>query len=140
MLIENIINKHYIEAKRQIFEQLNFILERNLNSYKKIVGENLIEEDTEEPQELDEGNVQKQGRIKLIKVRIRGGKVQRRVKKSAVKGFTLKGGKLKRITFSQKLKMKRVQKRAAIKRRAKMARAIMKRKKSMRRLKALGVR
>lgn len=137
MLLENIINKNYVDARKEIFEKLNHILEQKLNSYKKIVGENFIEEDADE---LDEGNIQKQGRLKLIKIRIRGGKVQRRVKKSAVKGFSFSGGKLKRIPFSQKLKMQRVQKRAAIKRRAKMARSIMKRKRSMRRLKALGVR
>lgn len=137
MIIENILNKNFVEARKQIFEQLASIVAEQLAAYKKVVAENLHEEDEEQ---IDEANVMRQGRLKLIKVRIRGGKVQRRVKKSAVKGFTLRGGKLKRITSSQRIKMKRVQKRAAIKRRAKMARTLMKRKRSMRKLKALGVR
>lgn len=137
MIIENILNKNFVEARKQIFEQLASIVAEQLAAYKKVVAENLHEEDDEQ---IDEANVMRQGRLKLIKVRIRGGKVQRRVKKSGVKGFTLRGGKLKRITSAQRIKMKRVQKRAAIKRRAKMARTLMKRKRSMRKLKALGVR
>lgn len=137
MIIEELINNNYLAAKEKIFCKMNQILEKKLVSLKKIIGENLFEDDEEC---LEEANVQKMGRVKLIRVRIRGGKVQRRVKKSGVKGYTLRGGKLKRITVAQRMKMKRVQKRAAIKRRAKMARAIMKRKRSMRRLRSLGVR
>ena len=125
-----------MKAKEEIFAKMNELREQKLNSLKKIVAENLIEED----ENLNEANVVRQGRVKLIRVRIRGGKVQRRVKKSAIKGFTLRAGKLKRITAVQRLKMKRVQKRAAIKRRAKKSIALMKRKRSMRKLKALGVR
>lgn len=138
MILEDLINNNYLAAKEKILCRMNELLEKKLVSLKKIIGENLFEEETDEC--LDEANVQKMGRLKLIRVRIRGGKVQRRVKKSGVKGYTLKGGKLKRITVAQRMKMKRVQKRAAIKRRAKMARSIMKRKRSMRRLRSLGVR
>lgn len=138
MNLENILNKNYVQAKEEIFARLNSILEQKLFALKKIVAENFIEEDDED--ELNEANVQKQGRIKLIRVRIRGGKVQRRVKKSAIKGFTLKAGKLKRITAMQKIKMSRIQKRAAIKRKAKKSTSLMKRKRSIRKLRAMGVR
>jgi len=137
MNIENILNRNYIKAKEEIFARMNEMFERKLFALKKIVAENFIEETDEE---INEANIVRQGRVKLIRVRIRGGKVQRRVKKSAVKGFTLRGGKLKRITAMQKIKMKRVQKRAAVKRRAKMSRAIQKRKRSIRKLRAMGVR
>jgi hypothetical protein len=116
---------------------MNEMFERKIFALKKIVAENFIEETDEE---INEANVQRQGRVKLIRVRIRGGKVQRRVKKSAVKGFTLRGGKLKRITAMQKLKMSRIQKRAAVKRRAKKSVALQKRKRSIRKLRAMGVR
>lgn len=83
------------------------------------------------------------GRMKLIPIRFRtiGGKVvaQRRVKKSAVKGFTLRGGKLVRMSPGERMRRKRAQKRGAIKRRAKMARAKMRRMRTMRRRKALGI-
>lgn len=137
MNIENILNRNYVKAKEEIFARMNEMLERKLFALKKIVAENFIEH---AEGQLDEANVVKQGRVKLIKIRIRAGKVQRRVKKSAVKGFTLKGGKLKRITAAQRIKMKRIQKRAAIKRKSKMSRTLLKRKRSLRKLKALGVR
>lgn len=137
MNLENILNRNYVKAKEEIFAKMNSILEKKIFALKKIVAENFIEY-TEE--ELDEANVQRQGRVKLIRVRIRGGKVQRRVKKSAVKGFTLRGGKLKRITAIQKMKMSRIQKRASIKRRAKKSIALQKRKRSIRKLRSLGVR
>lgn len=90
---------------------------------------------------LDEStNIRKVGRVKIIRRRIRGGKVQKMVKKSAIKGFTLKGGKLKRISAMQKIKMKLGQRKAKIKRRAKLAQSLRKRKLSLRKRKALGIR
>ena len=79
------------------------------------------------------------GRIKRIRVRIRGGKVQRNVRASNVKGYTLRGGKLVRMTASEKLHRKRGARRGKIKRRAKLARALLKRKRSLRRRHAMGV-
>jgi hypothetical protein len=88
---------------------------------------------------LDEANVQKMGRTKIIKARVRGGKVQRRKKLSAVKGYTIRGGKMTRMPSSERLKRKIAQRKGKIKRKAKMARALIKRKRSLRRRKALGL-
>ena len=77
-------------------------------------------------------------RIKRIRVRIRGGKVQRNVKKSGIKGYTLRGGRLVRMSVQEKLHRKRGARKGKIKRRAKMARALMKRRRSLRRLASLG--
>jgi len=76
-------------------------------------------------------------RIKRIRVRIRNGKVQRNVKKSGVKGYTLRGGKLVRMSAQEKLHRKRGARKGKIKRRAKLARALMKRKRSLRKLAGL---
>ena len=138
MIVENILNKNYVEAKKHIIERMQSIIDQKIIVLKKIVAENLMEKEPED-EVLDEANVMRQGRVKLIKIRIRAGKVQRRVKKSAIKGFSFRGGKLKRISISQRMHMKRGQKRGALKRRAKMARSIMKRKRSIRKLKSLGV-
>jgi hypothetical protein len=94
-----------------------------------------------EPEQLDEANknVIKQGRTKIVKARVRGGKVQRRKRLSAVKGYTIRGGKLKRMSMAERLRRKRGQRRGKIKRKAKMARALMKRKRSMRRRASLGL-
>ena len=94
-----------------------------------------------EPEQLDEANknVIKQGRTKIVKARVRGGKVQRRKRLSAVKGYTIRGGKLKRMSMAERLRRKRGQRRGKIKRKAKMARALMRRKRSMRRRASLGL-
>ena len=96
-----------------------------------------------EEEQLDEAkrnpNVIKQGRTKIVKARVRGGKVQRKKRVSAVKGFTIRGGKLKRMSMAERLRRKRGQRRGKIKRKAKMARALMRRKRSMRRRASLGL-
>ena len=88
---------------------------------------------------IAEANVQKMGRKKLIRARVRGGKVQRRKVVSAVKGYTIRGGKLIRMSPSEKLKRKIGARRAKVKRRAKMARALIKRKRSLRKRTSLGL-
>ena len=77
-------------------------------------------------------------RIKVVRIRIRNGKVQRRKKVSGVKGFKIKSGRLVRMSTTERLHRKRGQRRGRIKRRAKLARTLMKRARSIRRLKAMG--
>ena len=88
---------------------------------------------------IAEANVQKMGRKKLIKARIRGGKVQRRKVVSAVKGYTIRGGKLKRMSSAERMRRRVAQRKAKIKRKAKAARALIKRKRSLRRRKSIGL-
>lgn len=88
---------------------------------------------------IAEANIQKMGRKKLIRARVRGGKVQRRKVLSAVKGYTIRGGRLVRISPSEKLRRKMGARRAKVKRRAKLARALIRRKRSLRKRKSLGL-
>lgn len=116
-----------------------------MKRFKTFVVEAEAEEVVEE--QLDEASsafkTRKIGRIKLTPIRFRTikGKIvaQRRVKRSAVKGFTLRGGKLVRMSAGERMRRKRGQRRGAIKRRSKMARARMKRMRTMRRRQALGI-
>jgi hypothetical protein len=100
-------------------------------------------EEESEVDQLDEAsrnpNVMRQGRTKVVKARVRGGKVQRRKRLSAVKGYTIRGGKLKRMSAQERLRRKRGQRVGKIKRKAKQARALMRRKRSMRRRASLGL-
>lgn len=98
-----------------------------------------IEFDEEIEIDLNEANVTKMGRIKLIRARVRGGKIQRRKKVSAVKGFTIRGGKVVRMKPIERLHRKRAAKRAKFKRKAKMARALIKRKRSLRKRASIGL-
>lgn len=88
---------------------------------------------------IAEANVQRMGRKKLIRARVRGGKVQRRKVVSAVKGYTIRGGKLTRMTSSERLRRRISQRKGKMKRRAKLARALIRRKRSLRKRKSLGL-
>jgi hypothetical protein len=88
---------------------------------------------------IAEANVQKMGRRKLIRARVRGGKIQRKKVVSAVKGYTIRGGKLTRMTAAERLRRRISQRKGKIKRKAKRARALIKRKRSLRRRKSLGL-
>lgn len=88
---------------------------------------------------IAEANVQKMGRRKLVRARVRGGKIQRRKMVSAVKGYTIRSGKLTRMTAAERLRRKISQRKAKVKRKAKMARALIKRKRSLRKRKGLGL-
>jgi hypothetical protein len=80
-----------------------------------------------------------EARVKIVKARIRNGKVQRRKKVSNVKGYTMRGGKLTRMTPAERRRRKLGQKRGKIKRRAKMSRTRQKRKVALRKRKMLGL-
>lgn len=88
---------------------------------------------------IAEANVQKMGRVKIIRARVRGGKVQRRKKLSAVKGYTIRGGRVVRMSPAERRRRKLAARRAKVKRRAKMARTLIKRQRSLRKRKALGL-
>ncbi len=86
-----------------------------------------------------EANVQKMGRKKIIRARVRGGKVQRRKVVSAVKGYTIRSGKLVRMSPAERRRRKLGQRKGKLKRKAKLARALIKRKRSLVKRKSLGL-
>lgn len=95
--------------------------------------------------ELDETKhyvptTRRMGRLKLIRVRIRSGKVQRRKKLSAVKGWTLRHGRLIRMRPAEKLHRRLAARRAKIKRRSKKALIHRKTVIAMRKRRNLGLR
>ena len=88
---------------------------------------------------IAEANVQKLGRKKIIRARVRGGKVQRRKVVSAVKGYTIRSGKLIRMSPAERRRRKLGQRKGKLKRKAKLARALIKRKRSLVKRKSLGL-
>lgn len=80
-----------------------------------------------------------EARIKIIKARIRNGKIQRRKKVANVPGMTLRGGKLTRMSPAERRKRKMGARKAKVKRKTKMARTLMKRKRSLQKRKNLGL-
>ena len=80
-----------------------------------------------------------EARVKVVRARVRGGKVQRRKKVSNVKGYTIRGGRLVKMKPAERMRRKRAARKAKVKRKAKLARALIKRKRSLRKRASLGL-
>lgn len=161
-LVKYISDKNYNLAEEAFDEAIQFIMEKKLEQKRKMLAakdscdcgcggyktcmvsgdpkddfvhspsvEKLKRGLTEE--ELDEA------RIKIIKARIRAGKVQRRKKVSNVPGYTLRGGQLKKMTPMERRRRRLGQRRGKIKRRAKLSRSLVKRQRSLRKRTSLGL-
>ena len=120
-----------VEARELLEDKLDELIEERLTEEKAKMALEMFD--------LDEGNIQKMGRMKLVRVRIRKGKVQRRKKLSAVKGFTLRGGRMIRMSPMERRHRKMAARRSKFKRRAKLGQALRKRKMSLRRRNSMGL-
>ena len=135
-LIDAILSNDLLEAKRILDERLDELADDALTDVKDDMALEMFDVDLDE---LEEGNIMKMGRTKLIRVRIRGGKIQRRKKLSAVKGYTTRGGKLVRMSPVERRNRKMASRRSKFKRRAKLRQSLRKRKISLRRRSAMGL-
>jgi hypothetical protein len=166
-LVEHIINKDYRSAEISLEESFQNIMERKLLEVKKRVAASMCSEDEELDEELDEeadeeldeeqsahdtrmGRLKNEvleedeedlseARINIVKARIRGGKIQRRKKVSNVPGMTLRGGKLTRMSPTERRKRKLGARKAARKSRGKKSQMLRKRKLSLMKRSRLGV-
>ena len=134
--IDAILSNNLIEAKRILDERLDELADDALTDVKEDMALEMFDVDLDE---LEEGNIMKMGRTKMIRVRIRGGKIQRRKKLSAVQGYTTRGGKLVRMSPVERRNRKMASRRSKFKRRAKLRQALRKRKMSLRRRSAMGL-
>ena len=135
-LIDAILSNDLLEAKKILDERLDELADDALTDVKDDMALEMFDVDLDE---LEEGNIMKMGRTKLIRVRIRGGKIQRRKKLSAVKGYTTRGGKLVRMSPVERRNRKMASRRSKFKRRAKLRQSLRKRKISLRRRSAMGL-
>jgi len=134
--IDALLSNNLIEAKRILDERLDELADDALTDVKEDMALEMFDVDLDE---LEEGNIMKMGRTKMIRVRIRGGKIQRRKRLSAVKGYTTRGGKLVRMSPVERRNRKMASRRSKFKRRAKLRQALRKRKMSLRRRSAMGL-
>lgn len=134
-LLDCFLSGNLEEARKLIDERIKELFEQKL----EIIREQIVKEESEKLK-LSEANVQKLGRTKIVRVRIRAGKVQRRKKFSTVPGYTIRGGKLVRMSAQERRHRKMGARRAKIKIRSKKNQILRKRKISLRKRKAMGVR
>ena len=93
-IIRDISNKEYNSATEAISEALSTILEKKMVEMKKMImakEQNPNMDSEAETNKLAEEDLD-EARIKIVKARVRGGKVQRRKKVSNVAGYTFRGG------------------------------------------------
>jgi hypothetical protein len=138
-LIDALLSNDIIKFKELVYEQLSVIAARKLEEEKKEIASAQFEV------ELEEGNIITTGRVQRIRRRIRRNKkgriaVQRNVRRSAIKGYRLSGGTVRRIPVQQKMHKARMLKRYwKTKGRSKLKRTLQKRKMSMNRRKSMGI-
>jgi hypothetical protein len=134
--VSRLLSENVLEAKNVLDGKLKQMVEDKLNHLKlRLAAEmfdNIGAEVYFEEENLSEGNIQKMGRTRIIRIRIRAGKVQRRVKKSSVPGFTIRNGKMIRMTSMERRHRKMGARRAKFKRRAKIKQSLRKRRMSIR--------
>jgi hypothetical protein len=134
-LVNCFLSGDLTEARKLIDERIKELFEQKL----EIIKQRIVVEEAEKLG-LDEANILKMGRTKLVRVRIRAGKVQRRKKFSSVPGYTIRGGKVVRMSSQERRHRKMGARRAKIKLRSKKNQILRKRKISLRKRKAMGVR
>ena len=122
-LLNNILSGDYISAK-DVFEKLaKKLVEEKINQLKpKIMSES--------------HNVQRLGRIRFIRARVRQGKVQRKKQLSNVSGYTMRQGKLTRMSSQERQHRKLAARRSKGQRKAHLRQALIKRRISLRKRRA----
>lgn len=133
-LVDHIQNGDYAKTKEIIEGKLNTLKETFLSIYKQELAHHIYSD----PEELSE-----KARWRIVRVRIRKGKIQRRKYVSNIKGYTFRGPKghrkLVRMPPRERMKRRLSQRRAKIKRKAKRSRIRVKRRRSMMKRHSLGL-
>ena len=141
--VAKLISYEAFEAKVILDERLKNLVNEKLNQIKMRLAIEIFEPIGVEVdfvvEDINEANVTKMGRTKMVRLRVRAGKIQRRKKLSAVKGYTFRAGKLTRMSAAERRHRKVGARRGKIKRRGKLRQALRKRKMSLRKRKSMGV-
>jgi len=130
--VSKLLSNNLVEARNEIEDRLKNLVAEKLNQMKLRLTAEMYDV-------VIEGNVLRMGRTKMVKVRVRKGKIQRRKKVSAIKGYTIRGGKLTRMTPMERRHRKMGAKRSKFKRRAKLRQSLRKRRMSLRKRSAMGL-
>jgi ribosomal protein S28E/S33 len=128
--VSKLLSNKLVEARNILEDRIKDLVDEKLSQVKMRLSAEF---------ELDEANVLKMGRTKLVKVRVRKGKIQRRKKFSNVKGYTIRNGKLTRMLPAERRHRKIAVRRSKFKRRAKLKQSLRKRNISLRKRRAMGL-
>lgn len=141
--VSKLLSNNLVEARNELDTRISSLVEEKLNQIKMRLASEMSDDYGIEldfvVEELSEGNILKMGRTKIVRVRIRKGKIQRRKKLSSVKGFTIRNGKMTRMMPAERRHRKLAARRSKFKRRAKLRQSLRKRKMSLRKRAAMGL-
>ena len=125
-LVENILAGNFTKAKDNLYTEIDKLVEEKLDQLYQVIANDIFESH----------NVQKLGRVRLVRARIRQGKVQRKKKLSNVPGYTLRQGHLIRMSSQERQHRKLAARRSKPQRKAHLRQALIKRKISLRKRRA----
>lgn len=120
ILVDLIVDGNYTEAKRQLEEEITSIAQSHLHEFKRQI--------------LDELNRTHRGKVDLVNVRVKDGKIIRHStirNKIRGKGYELKAGKLHKMGGSEMANRRAGARRSKVKRRSQINRILRKRYKSL---------
>ena len=143
--VSKLLSDRLTESKIDLDKTLRSLVQEKLNQLKIRIAAEMYEEVGLEVdfvvEELEESvkNITKAGRTKVVRVRVRGGKIQRRKKMSAIPGYTIRNGKVIKMTVQERRHRKMAARRAKFKRRAKLRQSLRKRKMSLRKRRSMGL-
>jgi len=135
-IVRAILEDNNVEASKKINEMILEHARRKIVEVKKMISvqEHMLPEDYGyEVVSIDES------RFKIVRARVRKGKILRRHKEAEREGYTIRGGKVTKMKPAERRKRKLSQRKAAKKRKAKISRARVNMKKALRKRKALGI-
>lgn len=145
-LVSKLLSNKVVEARNLLDAKIKGLIDEKINQIKMRLAVEMFEDTDVEMyfEELDEGtvqrtNVQKMGRTKIIKFRVRKGKIQRRKKFSSVKGYTIRGGKMTRMMPSERRHRHIASIKSKFKRHAKLVQTLRKRRISLRKRRSVGL-
>ena len=128
-----LVRSHHYNSGQDVHNSHKEAAQHIISLHKNSISESITE--AHKPNK----NVQKQGRVKVVKVRVRGGKVQRRKKLSNAKGYIERGGKLVRMSATEKRHRKMGARKGKMKRRAHRGQALRHLRQSLRKRKSMGI-
>jgi len=144
-LVSKLLNGDITEAQNLLDIRIKNLIDEKLDQIKMQLVTKMFEDTgvemyfEEANSTVQRSNVQKMGRTKIIKFRVRKGKIQRRRKFSTVKGYTVRGGKMTRMMPAERRHRHIASIKSKFKRKAKLVITLRKRRISLRKRRSVGL-
>lgn len=134
-IIENIIDEDLVGLKYLVDESLTDLIELRLLDLKKDIAALHFGMPIDEEYDL----VIEAGRFKIVRAKVRAGKILRRHKEATRSGYTMRGGKVTKMSPKERMNRRRSQLKGKRKRKAKANQSRRSTKKAMRKRRMIGL-